>query len=80
MTDKNAVRWHLQGNLYPRVPVVMADAAIEAIEAVQAGDDARMIELPPGATLEATGAHAMTAGDIVEWLRLADFVGIEATE
>jgi hypothetical protein len=41
-----AIGWHLRGNHYPPIPIVMVQPCIEAIDAYHDGDLDRLIPLP----------------------------------
>jgi hypothetical protein len=45
---RNKIAWHLQGNHYPPIPLVMVDTCVEAIELARLGYTDTEIELPNG--------------------------------
>lgn len=47
---ERAVGWHLQSNHYPPVPSYMVPVCIDAIEAVDAGNGEKPIQLPASVT------------------------------
>lgn len=63
---------HLRTNHLPPVPAAFADAAIAAIEAVEAGDGDRLISYGEGLT--ASGRPADRAADICDAMHLWDLV------
>jgi len=75
-----ALAWHLQSNLHPPVPVVMAGPAKRAIEAVQSGhpDKPIALVLPNGAYgvlhHERQAYTAPPAGVLVAVFRLDVFI------
>lgn len=70
MTDnyrlEQAIAWHLANNFIPPQPVELTDYCIEAIDACNDNDPDRAISLPGGVTV--------TAGELIEDLRLEDMV------
>ena len=45
---EDAIGYHLQGNHYPPVPLIMVEPCIEAINAYWDEDPDRMIDMPKG--------------------------------
>jgi hypothetical protein len=45
---ETAIGYHLQGNHYPPVPLIMVQPCIEAIDAIHAGDGDILIDMPEG--------------------------------
>jgi hypothetical protein len=45
---ETAIGYHLQGNHYPPVPLIMVQPCIEAIDAIHAGDGDTLIDMPEG--------------------------------
>ena len=70
MTDnyrlEQAIAWHLVNNFIPPQPVELTDYCIKAISACNDSDPDRAISLPGGVTV--------TAGELIEDLRLEDMV------
>lgn len=63
---EQAIAWHLANNFIPPQPVELTDYCIEAINACNDNDPDRAISLPGGVTV--------TAGELIEDLRLEDMV------
>lgn len=63
---------HLRTNHIPPIPAAFAPAAIAAIEALEAGDDERLIDY--GAGLTANGRSADSAANIADAMHLWDMV------
>lgn len=72
---KDALTWHLMANHYPAVPVSMIPACIAAIDAVNVGDDERLIDLPEGCRYR--GEPQAPASAIVEQHHLDSFLNME---
>jgi hypothetical protein len=72
-----ALRWHLSANHYPPIPERYMPVAQAAIAEVNAGYGNATIMLPDGDWYH-PGTEPpqdwMTAAQIVDWLRLADFI------
>jgi hypothetical protein len=70
MTDnyrlEQAIAWHLANNFIPPQPIELTDYCIKAIDACNNNDPDRAISLP--------GGVIVTAGDLVNDLRLEDMV------
>jgi len=45
---ETAIGYHLQGNHYPPVPLIMVQPCIDAIDAIHAGDGDTLIDMPEG--------------------------------
>jgi len=69
IAPETALRWHLQGNLYPPIPDSFMTAAKDAIAAVKDYNGDQEIELPTG--------RMMTAHEIVERLHLDEFMVLD---
>lgn len=63
---REALAWHLAYNFIPAQPAELLDYCIEAIDACNEGDPTRAISLP--------GGVSVTAGELVDDLRLNDLV------
>lgn len=61
---EDAIGYHLQGNHYPPVPLIMVPPCIEAIEACRDEDPDRMIDMPKGVSYR--GSNQAPAWAIVE--------------
>lgn len=72
MSLHNAVVTHLTTNCYPPIPAFMAEPALLAIEAVQAEEADRDIQLPAG--VEWRGKRTAPALAIINDMRLEAFV------
>ena len=66
-----AIAWHLVNNFIPPQPPEMADYCIQAIEACNDNEPTKAIQLPGGVTV--------TAGQLVDDLRLNDMVEAKNT-
>ena len=64
-----AIGWHLANNFIPPQPPELLDYCLEAIDACNSGDCTRLIELP--------GGVKVTAGQLVDDLRLNDMIAAE---
>ena len=58
--------WHLAYNFIPPQPPELLEYALEALDACKAGDSERVIKFP--------GGVEVTAGQLIEDLRLSDLV------
>ena len=67
-----AIAWHLVNNFIPPQPPEMADYCIQAIEACNDNEPTKAIQLPGGVTV--------TAGQLVDDLRLNDMIAAEEAE
>ena len=63
-TLETQLEWHLTGNHYPPVPVSMVKPCVEAIVAVQDGDEGKLILMPEGISWR--GSRFAPASAIVE--------------
>jgi len=63
---REALAWHLAYNFIPAQPPELLDYCMEAIDACNEGDPTRAINLP--------GGVSVTAGELVDDLRLNDLV------
>jgi len=76
------MEWHLTGNFYPPMPVVLVDVALEAIDIAnsydaQYGVDSNKImeqelSLPDGMTVD--GKSTIPVYEVIDWLRLESMV------
>ena len=66
LKQREALAWHLANNFIPPQPVELTDYCIEAISACNDNDPDRAISLPGGVII--------TAGELVDDLRLNDLV------
>lgn len=72
---ETALRWHLQSNHYPPLPLSLLPACVEAIEAYDAEDYERLIELPEGIFWK--GQKEAPARAIIDGHNLEPFLGDE---
>lgn len=63
---RSALAWHLENNFIPPQPPELLEYCLQAIDACNANDPTRSIELPGGVTV--------TAGQLVDDLRLEDMI------
>ena len=68
LTMEQQIGYHLQGNLYPPVPLSMVKPCVEAIDAYWADDWRREIKLPKGISYR--GKSTAPAWSIIEGHRL----------
>lgn len=69
---REALGWHLRFNHYPPLPESLIGIAERAIDRGNQEEwDAKLV-LPKGCTVN--GKRTMTAGQVVEWLHLGDFI------
>lgn len=59
-----AMQWHLQHNLYPPAPIDFAPACVEALEALEEGEEDREIDL--GDRLLVGGERVVSAERLAE--------------
>lgn len=67
-----AIAWHLANNFIPSQPPELLEYCLQAIDACNTNDPTRSIQLPRGVT--------MTAGELVDDLRLNDMIAAENFE
>lgn len=65
------MEWHLTCNFSPQLSSELVGPCLEAIEAVVAGDDDRLIAINGHTELD---GQPLTAGRLVDDLRLEDFL------
>lgn len=68
-----ALRWHLQCNLYPPVPASFVPVCEQAIELACSDDWDELVELPAGTSYR--GADVAPVWAIVESHHLEQFIG-----
>lgn len=75
---QTALMDHFTINMYPAVPLVMIEAAEQAIDAVVAGEPSTMIDLPASLAIQRDGrlVRQMPANVLVETLRLEVYVEV----
>jgi len=66
---------HFQHNCYPPIPLIMINVAIDAINAVNAGDHGYEILLPDEISFK--GSHIVHAINAVDALRLHAWIGVD---
>lgn len=77
-----ALEWHLTGNFYPPLPVVLVDVALEALAIANTYDAqygvhsneimSQELQLPDGMLVN--GKETMAVADVIDWLRLESMV------
>ncbi len=67
-----ALIWHLRSNHYPPIPLSMLEPCKQAIEAGNAGEWDKQIELPAGVSWR--GQNTAPAGQIIEAHHLDSFL------
>lgn len=72
ITLEQKLAWHLQGNHYPPVPLIMIPACIEAIHCYFNDDEDVEIEMPEGVTYK--GKTVAPAWAIIEQHHLEWFI------
>jgi len=72
---EDQIRWHLQGNHFPPVPVSMVPVCIAALDAAADGDWQREIPLPDGVAYR--GLPTAPAAAIIEQHHLESWLDIE---
>lgn len=69
---RTAIAWHLRGNLYPPVPLVMVETCEQAILSVLDNEAKKMLPLPDGVLYR--GEPFASAAAVVEGHHLEAFV------
>ena len=64
ITLESSIGYHLQGNHYPPVPLIMVQPCVEAIDAYWDEDINRMINMPEGVSYR--GSNQAPAWAIIE--------------
>ena len=70
--ERDITAWHLQNNFIPPQPPELLEYCIKAMHACNEGNDDRVIQLPGGVTV--------TAGQLVDDLRLNDMIAAEYSD
>jgi len=78
LTLESMVRWHLTGNHYPPVPVVMVQPCLEAIACADEGEWHALIDLPEGVSWR--GEESVPVHVIVEEFHLDSFIGYDSSD
>ena len=66
------LKWHLQGNHYPPLPMSLVSACLEAIELARLDYYTAEVKLPNG--LEYDGSPVMVVGELVSACHLDGFI------
>lgn len=73
LQEDTLLRWHLQSNHYPPIPLYMVETAKEAMVAAREGDLERELKLPEGVVHRKSGAR-VTARVVMDHMHLWEFV------